>query len=198
MGANRMNLQDLTDDCRRILTALFQTSAARQQIADLCQIAVTKVSRDLNRLEGFGFVDKPEKLGGEWCISEAGRRLLGEPVPMIVATALAEPAPQPQEPGPEPEPDSVQEELQPTMAPVTRGDPQQVDPPRGAAPKVFDLSWIAEEQELNVALDEVIARIGSPRIPASALRTYRRLLDHLPPPVQKSLSPITRFLEVQS
>ncbi len=193
-----MNLQDLTDNCRRILTALFQTSAARRRIADLCQLDAVKVSRDLNRLEGFGFVEKPEEHGGEWRISEAGRQLFGEPVPMITVTAPTETAPQHQEPDPEAEPDSVQEELQPTLDPVTRGDPQQVDPPRGAAPKVFDLSWIAEEQELNVALDEVIARIDSPRIPASALRTYRRLLDHLPPPVQKSLSPITRFLEVQS
>lgn len=192
MGANRMNLQDLTDDCRRILTALFQTSATRQQIADLCQIATTKVSRDLNRLEGFGFVDKPEKLGGEWRISEAGRRLLGEPVPMIVATALAEPAPQPQEPDPGREPTQVQEEPPPVIEPVTKGDIAQ----SLATDDFFE--WIAEEQELNVALDEVIARIGSPRIPASALRTYRRLLDHLPPPVRKSLSPITRFLEVQS
>lgn len=186
-----MIFQALTNDCRRILTALFQTpSANRARIADLCQIGASKVSRDLNRLEGFGFVDKPEKLGGEWRISEAGRRLFGEPVPMIVATAPAEPTQQPQEPDPEPEP--MQEEPALIMETVTTGDIAQ-----SLATDDF-LEWIAEEQELNVALDEVIARIGSPRIPASALRTYRRLLDHLPPPVQKSLSPITRFLEVQS
>lgn len=189
-----MNIQDLTDNSRRILTALSQTPAACRQIADLCQLGVMKVSRDLNRLEGFGFVEKPSEFGGQWRISEAGRRLFGDPVPMIAATAPAGPVPQSQEPEPEPEPESiqVQEEPPPVIEPVTTGDIAQ----SMAVDDFFE--WIAEEQELNVALDEIIARIGSPRIPASALRTYRRLLDHLPPPVQKSLSPITRFLEVQS
>lgn len=194
-----MNLQDLTDNSRRILTALFQTPAARRQIADLCQLDVVKVSRDLNRLEGFGFVEKPSEFGGDWQISELGRRLFGGPVPKITATGLIEIAQQPQDSDPEsdePEPESdlelVREEPPMIMETVTTGYPQQVDPP-----KILGLSLIAEEQELNIALDEAITRLRTPRIPASTLRTYRRLLDALPQPVQKALQPITTLVESQ-
>ncbi len=170
-----MIFQDLTNDCCRILTALFQMpSANRQRIADLCQLTATKVSRALNRLEGFGFVDKPKNLGGGWRISEAGRRLFGEPVPMIVATGHAEPVPDPQEPDPQPEP---------MLAPgESLSEVQQI---------------LLENQELNAAMDEVVARLGQGRISATALRTYRRLVDALPPTVQRALTPITRLVEAQ-
>lgn len=210
-----MNFQDLTNDCRRILTALSQTpSANRQRIADLCQLPATKVSRDLNRLEGFGFVDKPEEHGGDWRISEAGRRLFGETVPMIVATGRAEPVPQPEPPGPQsdpvadtPPPDTVPEPFVETKTITYEFSPlhtqtitdSQSESPQPFSPESMPVvsQVLLENQELNAAMDEVVARLGQGRISATALRTYRRLIDALPPPVQKALSPITQLVEAQ-
>lgn len=195
-----MKFQDLTDECRRILIALLQTpSANRQRIADLCQLTTIRVSRDLNRLEGFGFVDKPGEHGGDWRISKAGRRLFGELVPMIVATGQAEPVPDPQEPDPDPDP--VHGEPEPIVATESAPDPQPscvqlLEPPQDFVIKPIS-EILLENQELNAAMDEVVARLGQYRISSTALRTYRRLIDALPPPVQRALSPITQLVEAQ-
>ncbi len=194
-----MNIQDLTDNSRRILTALSQTPAACREIADLCQLGVMKVSRDLNRLEGFGFVEKPSEFGGQWRISEAGRRLFGDPVPMIAATAPAGPVPQSQEPDPDPDP--VHGEPEPIVATESAPDPQPscvqlLEPPQDFVIKPIS-EILLENQELNAAMDEVVARLGQYRISSTALRTYRRLIDALPPSVQRALSPITKLVEAQ-
>ncbi len=118
---------------------------------------------------------------------------------MIVATGHAEPVPDPQEP----DPDLVQDEREPIMATESTPGPQP-PAPQPESPQYFAIEPISElsqilleNQELNAAMDEVVARLGSHRISATALRTYRRLVDALPPTVQRALTPITQLVEAQ-
>lgn len=141
------------------------------------------ISGALGRLEAFGFVEKPEKLGGPWEMTQAGRLLFadaGDDEPVDVQTNE----------GPEFAPETGEATMIETVA-----QDEVYKKPQDETPIANQL---LHGLEVEVALDEVRNRLRMPLIPAQAQRVYREILEQLPPILCDALLPITRLVEAHN
>lgn len=143
------------------------------------------ISGALCRLETFGFVEKPERFGGPWEMTQAGRLLFddaGDAEP-VDAQTNAEPVS---------EPDTTDGTTMVETA--AQYDVSQYD----ASKETPIANQLLHGLEIEVALDEVRNRLRTPLIPAQAQRVYREILEQLPPILCDALLPITRLVEAHN
>jgi hypothetical protein len=173
-----MKLSDLSDNNRRILCALKEIHyGSRSHIADVAGLLPHQVSSGLNRLEGLGFIDRPEAPGAGWTMSGTGYTLFGLQPPVV-------------EPEPERTEASWVDELptsKPKPKPEPEPEPEPVSPAKSAE--------IMESMEIELALEEVRGLLRIPAIPARSARVYREILSALPPVLVEALAPITVMVD---
>ena len=167
-----MALTDLTDRNRQVVQVLRERKiASRVEISDcLKRLTADQVSTNLNRLELFGLVEKPESRNGcVWAITPAGLALFDEPQP----SADSESTPAPVEAGPD---------IDPATPDDADFSPETPEP-------------LLAQMALDAEVDAVVARLWLPSIPAQSARVYRRLVAELPEAVRLALDPITAMVE---
>lgn len=185
-----MKLEDLSDNQRRVLTLIHESSAGglkqgeiRRQFEHIPKpMPGGTVSSSLARLEAYGLIEKPDRPGKEWMMTAAGEKLFRAPVTAIAApkaTVIVGPMPfvhvtATEEPMP-PEPEQAQE---PVFHPLSS--------------EMDEVFW--ENRRITDALNTVRLRLRG-RVPASALRVYREVLDALPAELADVLTPITELVE---
>ena len=177
-----MNIEHLTPSQAAIFRVIRQHGEiSRARIIDtLCRKGPHKmpegtISSGLSRLEGFGFVARPDVANGVdgWRLTPEGAALFAlENAVECVDPPCPEPQPQdPPNPKPEPEPEP---EPPPTESPI--------DP------------WIIEAH-----LEFVRAQLAAPpTIPRETARVYREIVKALPLSLVEALLPITRLVESRS
>jgi hypothetical protein len=173
-----MKLSDLSDINRRILVVLKDIHCGgRRHIAELAGLLPNQVSPGLNRLEGLGFIDRPETPGTGWTMSGTGYALFGLQPPVV-------------DPDPERTEASWIDEL-PTSKPKPEPEPEPVAGPYAPAKS----AEIMEAMEIELALEQVRGRLRIPAIPARSARVYREILSALPPVLVEALAPITAVVD---
>jgi hypothetical protein len=177
-----MQLADLSKNQRFILQMLDRDGPlTRGQIkaeAVPAVMAEGNVSSALNRLESYGLVQAPEKLGGPWRITAAGAALFEAPDAPITVTA----------PVGVPETDHIVEVT--NMVESPDDDPDDDPEPESAE--------VSLDVRVEQALWEFRARMKSAyAVPEKTLYVYHSVLADLPPALQEQLDPLTRRLSVQ-
>jgi len=181
-----MKLSDLSDINRRILVVLKDIHCGgRRHIAELAGLLPNQASPALNRLEGMGFIDRPEAPGTGWRMSGTGYALFGlqppvvDPDPERTEASRIDELPT-SKPKPEPEP-----------KPKPEMEPKPVSGPYAPAKS----AEIMQVMEIELALEQVRGRLRIPAIPARSARVYREILSALPPVLVEALAPITAVVD---
>jgi len=178
-----MKLSDLSDINRRILVVLKDIHcASRRHIAELTGLHPNQISPALNRLEGMGFIDRPEAPGTGWTMNGTGYALFGMTFSRLPFAI-------------EPEPETEQaaswiDEL-PTSKPKPEPEPEPVSGPYSPSKS----AEIMTAMEIELALEQVRGRLTTPIIPAIAARVYREILSALPKVLVETLAPITAVVD---
>jgi hypothetical protein len=170
-----MQLKDLSKNQRIILEMLDRQGPLKRADIKAAVVPHTmaegNVSATLNRLEGFGMVAAPVRIGRAWSITDDGAALFEAPGAPYQESA-AEP-----EPEPDPEPD---------FDPDPDGEPD----PEPAA--------VSMEVRVEQALWEFRTRMKSGyAVPAATLYVYHSVLADLPEALQEQLAPLTHRLSAQ-
>lgn len=191
-----MKLSDLTDGQRKVLRALYDAGSAgltHSQIAAATERLYPPLNRSsiggwLNRLDAYGLVIPPERIGGAWRIHYNGASRFDadpkEAPPKIPLEGVDPPCPEPEpqdEPEPIPEPDYTPDDLP---------EFEDID----IAPAHLSQEVIGA-LEVEIALHHVRAKLAMPPVPACSTRVYRQILECLPEPLVEALRPITELVE---
>ena len=174
-----MKLSDLSDINRRILVVLKDIHCAgRRHIADMSGLQLNQISPALNRLEGMGFIDRPEAPGTGWTMSDAGYALFGLQPPAADPDSETERAASriDESPKPKPEPEPEPEPVSGPYAPAKSAE-------------------IMQAMEIELALEQVRGRLRILVIPARSVRVYREIISALPPVLVEALAPITAVVD---
>lgn len=221
-----MQLRDLTRNQRTILDVVKNSDhgeLTRNEIREELkqqQILIHNgtLSSSINRLEAFGFLERPNGYGTPLVISYKGLSLYQDqppkkaasPLPASAPTpkpdSLSEPTPEPKpaplpEPTPEPDPPSLPEPT-PEPTPVKQLDIATLKQElfKAMEPvKRLDMAISKQEllkaMEIEIALGQVRLRLQQPTLTAQATRVYRELLQALPGPVVEALAPISAMVD---
>lgn len=216
-----MKLSELTDGQRKVLRALYDAGSAgltHSQIAAATQRHYPQLNRSsiggwLNRLDAYGLVVPPEKIGGAWRIHYNGASRFDadpkEAPPENPLEGVDPPCPEP-EPQAEPEPAVVKESLtvdpEPEPESDEEDDPEPIPEPDYTPddlPEFEDLdiapAHLSQEVigalEVEIALHHVRAKLAMPLVPARSTRVYRQILECLPEPLIEALRPISELVE---
>ena len=176
-----MKLSDLSDINRRILVVLKDIHCGgRRHIAELAGLLPNQVSPALNRLEGMGFIDRPEAPETGWTMSGTGYALFGLQPPAADPDSETERAASRIDESPKPKPE-----------PEPEPEPEPVSGPYAPAKS----AEIMQAMEIELALEQVRGRLRIPAIPARSVRVYREILSALPPVLVEALAPITAVVD---
>lgn len=179
-----MTLAGLSARNRQVLQVLRERQAAnRKEIAHASQgLDADQISSVLNRLEAFGFVDRPKhRASMAWTITAAGLALFGEAPPA------------PSDPAPNLDDEWDDEEISMKTNPLVMESHEPIVAAPGVPPQTP--APLLAQRELDEAMDTLVARLRAPVIPAQSARVYRRLVAALPDPVRAALEPITALVE---
>lgn len=180
-----MKLSDLSDNNRRILVGLKDIHcASRRHIAELTGLHPNQISPALNRLEGMGFIDRPEAPGTGWTMNGTGYALFGLAPPVVEAEANETMPSSPM----------TAEEFSaasgiPILEPETKPAPVAGPYPPSKSAEIMTA------MEIELALEQVRGRLTAPIIPAIAARVYREILLALPKVLVDTLAPITAVVD---
>lgn len=214
-----MKLSDLTDGQRKVLRALYDAGSAgltHSQIVAATERLYPPLNRSsiggwLNRLDAYGMVIPPERIGGAWRIHYNGASRFDadpkEAPPKIPLEGVDPPCPEP-EPQDEPEPATTEESsaVDPEPEPDEEDDPEPIPEPDYTPddlPEFEDIdiapTHLSQEVigalEVEIALHHVRAKLSMPPVPACSTRVYRQILECLPEPLIEALRPITELVE---
>ena len=187
-----MKLTDLTENQRRTLRALNELkTASRHEIVERSQQSAKLISAMLNRLEAMGLVEKPETHGSGWTISPSGRALFSDKLPAEYPAQpmIKEPPTQTLE-----TPDVKIDSNHNDVAVVTESaEPLVIETPLNNSPSIAN--EILTAMEIEIALEQLRARMNTQKIPAQSARVYREITMALPAVLQTALAPITQWVE---
>ncbi|HOW75571.1 MAG TPA: hypothetical protein PK959_06520 [Candidatus Competibacteraceae bacterium] len=188
-----MKLSDMSFAQKTILRFLFDNpdGMTRKQLITATPPTMPEgtVSSVLNRLcDGYGLVNRPEKLGDAWIINKDGKNLFAsnlDPEKKKMEPNLNEMAETPPSPTP----------VAPVAPVQVKAEPDEPDEPEAKCTADDPIAAeLLRAMEIEVALDQVRTRLRTPAIPAQAERVFRVILNSLPAPLVTALEPFTALL----